>query len=103
MTGILEHLEDRWRFIERFRLVVHASHRGPSVSEGPVRQSLVGRRAKPAVAYRIIARELADNADLVRTVAFHQLICVLRMAGVRRYVVQQKTHHLRLRPTRRAE
>src|SRR5712691_13145967 len=71
--------------------------------EGPVRQRLSWRRAKPTVADRIILRQAADHADLRRAVTFHQLFGVLRVSWIGGEVVHKKAHHPRPGPVLWAE
>src|SRR5712691_230557 len=71
--------------------------------EGPVRQRLSWRRAKPTVADRIILRQAADHADLRRAITFHQLFSVLRVSWIGGEVVHKKAHHPRPGPVLWAE
>src|SRR5216684_6020086 len=64
----------------------------------PVRQRLIGSRAKPSVAYRKVLRQLADDAHLLRAIALHQLIGIFRMPGIGRHVIHEKSLHLRPGP-----
>src|SRR6267378_1431458 len=98
VPGVPQYFEDRFRFVQRVRLIVHPPHRRSRMDKRPVRQRLVRRRAEPAVTDRKVPGELADHIHLLRAVALHQLVGPLRMPRIGCGVVQEKSHHLRPGP-----